>query len=314
MLFRSKPAGETPLTALHIVDIMERAGLPKGVLNVVLPEKVGPQISKMLHDPRVKNLSFTGSTEVGKILLKEAADQVIRCSMELGGNAPVIVLDDGRKLALVSPHLIPKLALCDPELTLDLPAAMTAGTGMDAMAHCIETFVAPSINPPAEAIARDGMIKVFNYLERAVHGGHDRDARWNMMMAAMEGAMAFQKGLGAVHALSHPLGALKSPRLHHGTLNAIFLPPVLRFNGPVLGDKLQRLATVFAVKADIDAIAKVIEDLNRRIGLPQKLSELGVDRSQFDSIASQALLDHCHATNPRQATHADYVKILEDVY
>lgn len=230
------------------------------------------------------------------------------------GRGAVIVLDDGRKLALVSPHLIPKLALCDPELTLDLPAAMTAGTGMDAMAHCIETFVAPSINPPAEAIARDGMIKVFNYLERAVHDGHDRDARWNMMMAAMEGAMAFQKGLGAVHALSHPLGALKSPRLHHGTLNAIFLPPVLRFNGPVLGDKLQRLATVFAVKADIDAIAKVIEDLNRRIGLPQKLSELGVDRSQFDSIASQALLDHCHGTNPRQATHADYVKILEDVY
>jgi len=157
------------------------------------------------------------------------------------GRGAVIVLDDGRKLALVSPHLIPKLALCDPELTLDLPAAMTAGTGMDAMAHCIETFVAPSINPPAEAIARDGMIKVFKYLERAVHDGQDRDARWNMMMAAMEGAMAFQKGLGAVHALSHPLGALKSPRLHHGTLNAIFLPPVLRFNGPVLGEKLESL-------------------------------------------------------------------------
>lgn len=104
------------------------------------------------------------------------------------GRGAVIVLDDGRKLALISPHLIPRLALCDPELTLGLPSGVTAGTGMDAIAHCIETYLAPSMNPPAEAIALDGLGRAWKHLERAVNDGHDREARWNMMMAAMEGA------------------------------------------------------------------------------------------------------------------------------
>src|SRR5690606_20426319 len=126
--------------------------------------------------------------------------------------------------------LLPKVALCDPELTLGLPPGLTAATGMDAMAHCIETFLSPLVNPPAEAIALDGLAKASAHIERAMRNGQDRDARWNMMMAAMEGAMAFQKGLGAVHALSHPLGALPGLKLHHGTLNAVLLPAVLRFN------------------------------------------------------------------------------------
>ena len=114
------------------------------------------------------------------------------------GRGSVMVMDDGRKLGVISPHLIPKLALCDPDLTLGLPPGLTAATGLDALTHCVETFLSPAINPPAEAIALDGAARVAGHLRRAVADGGDREARWNMMMAAMEGAMAFQKGLGAV--------------------------------------------------------------------------------------------------------------------
>jgi 4-hydroxybutyrate dehydrogenase len=144
----------------------------------------------------------------------------------------VIIMDSGRKLAIGSPYLIPKLALIDPELTLGLPPHLTAGTGMDAFTHNIECFLSNAVNPPADSIALDGLEKAWKYVERATRDGQDREARYNMAMAAMEGAMVFQKGLGAVHALSHPTGGLKGYRLHHGTLNAIYLPAVLRFNDP----------------------------------------------------------------------------------
>lgn len=230
------------------------------------------------------------------------------------GRGAVIILDDGRKLALLSPNLLPKLAVCDPELTLDLPARITAGTGMDAIAHCIETYLAPSINPPAEAIALDGLERAVGHLERAVRDGHDREARWNMMMAAMEGAMAFQKGLGAVHAMSHPLGGLPQPRLHHGTLNAIFLPPVLRFNRPAAGEaKYDRLARVMGLGSG-NAVADFIAGLTERVGLPTRLKDLGVPASVLPDIAAGALKDHCHLTNPRTATEADYRALLAEAY
>lgn len=230
------------------------------------------------------------------------------------GRGAVIVLDDGRKLALISPHLVPRLALCDPELTLGLPGAVTAGTGMDAIAHCIETFLASAINPPAEAIAIDGLTRAWGNLERAVRDGQDREARWNMMMAAMEGAMAFQKGLGAVHALSHPLGGLKSPTLHHGTLNALFLPPVIRFNAPVVGNKMEKLAAIMGVAPSAEAVADAVAGLNARLGLPPNLKAMGVPAGILDEIAEMARKDHCHGTNPREASVADYRAILEQAY
>ena len=132
------------------------------------------------------------------------------------------------KLGFASPNNIPKRAICDPELTLGLPKGLTAATGMDAVAHCVETFISPVINPPAEGIAFEGLRRAIGFIERAVADGNDREARWEMMMAAMLGAMSFQKGLGAVHAISHPLGGMQEPRLHHGTLNAVVMPAVLR--------------------------------------------------------------------------------------
>ena len=229
------------------------------------------------------------------------------------GRGSVIILDDGRKLGFLSPHLLPKVALCDPELTFGLPPMLTAATGMDAVAHCVETFLAPAINPPAEAIAIDGLTRAAAHIERATGNGQDRDARWNMMMAAMEGALAFQKGLGAVHALSHPLGALHDLKLHHGTLNAVLLPAVLRFNRPNVGDKLTRVgrAMGFAEGADVP---QAVADLNRRLGLPAGLQAMGVPRDALAQIAEAAPKDHCHATNPRPASVSDYRAILEEAY
>ena len=227
------------------------------------------------------------------------------------GRGAVIIMRDGRKLGIGSPHLIPSVALCDPELTLSLPSGLTAGTGMDAIAHCIETFIAPANNPPAEAIALDGLRRASRHIERAVADGGDREARWQMMMAAMEGAMAFQKGLGAVHALSHPLGSLEDLKLHHGTLNALFLPPVLRFNRPSIGDKWDRLAETMGLAPGTD-VAATVGALNARLGLPATLRAMGVAEQVLPAIAEAATHDHCNPTNPRPAGRGEYLALLRE--
>jgi alcohol dehydrogenase class IV len=227
------------------------------------------------------------------------------------GRGAVIIMRDGRKLGIGSPHLIPSVAICDPELTFGLPPGLTAGTGLDAIAHCIETFIAPAKNPPAEAIALDGLRRASRHIERAVADGADREARWEMMTAAMEGAMAFQKGLGAVHALSHPLGSLEDLKLHHGTLNALFLPPVLRFNRPSIGDKWDRLGEAMGLKPGGD-VAAAIGALNARLGLPANLRAMGVPEQVLPAMAEAATRDHCNPTNPRAASRDDYFALLRE--
>ena len=164
----------------------------------------------------------------------------------------IVIVDDHRKLGFHSWHLVPKTAICDPELTLGLPPLLTAATGMDAIAHCMETFMAPPFNPPADGIALDGLTRGWAHIERATRDGADREARLNMMSASMQGAMAFQKGLGCVHSLSHSLGGV-NPRLHHGTLNAMFLPAVIRFNAPAESmqkeKRLDRMAHAMGLSA-----------------------------------------------------------------
>ena len=221
------------------------------------------------------------------------------------GRAALITLRDGRKLGFIAPHMIPKVAICDPDLTVGLPAGLTAATGMDALTHCIETFISPRDNVPGDAIAIDGAGRAMKWIEKAVADGSDRDARWNMMMASLQGGLTFQKGLGAVHGMSHPLGGLKDPVLHHGTLNAVILPAVLRYNAEHVGDKYERLAAAMALPAGTD-LAEAIEALNRRLGLPSSLREMGVTDEVIPRMVEGAVADHSTASNPRPVDAAGY--------
>ncbi|AEG93081.1 iron-containing alcohol dehydrogenase [Ramlibacter tataouinensis] len=224
----------------------------------------------------------------------------------------IIIVQDGRKLGFHSWHLVPKAAICDPELTLGLPPRLTAATGMDAIAHCMETFMSAAVNPPADGIALDGLERGWAHIERATRDGSDREARFQLMSASMQGAMAFQKGLGCVHSLSHSLGGA-DPRLHHGTLNALFLPAVVRFNAqaePVRKERrLERMAHAMGLASAGD-VPEAIRDMNARLGLPQGLAEIGVQRSLFPKVIEGALADHCHKTNPRLASAQDYEAML----
>ena len=225
----------------------------------------------------------------------------------------LIIVDDHRKLGFHSWHLVPKTAICDPELTLGLPAGLTAATGMDAIAHCMETFMSAAFNPPADGIALDGLERGWANIERATRDGSDREARLNMMSASMQGAMAFQKGLGCVHSLSHSLGGV-DPRLHHGALNAMFLPAVVRFNAQAESvqkdHRLVRMARVMGLASGSE-IPDAIKAMNARLGLPTGLAAMGVRRDWFDRIIQGALADHCHNTNPRLASVEDYTEMLE---
>jgi len=225
----------------------------------------------------------------------------------------ILIVDDHRKLGFHSWHLVPKTAICDPELTLGLPPMLTAATGMDAIAHCMETFMAPAFNPPADGIGLDGLTRGWAHIERATRDGSDREARLNMMSASMQGAMAFQKGLGCVHSLSHSLGGV-DPRLHHGTLNAMFLPAVIAFNAQAESmhkdRRLERMAHAMGLASGSD-IGLAVKDMNARLGLPAGLRDMGVTPALFDAVIQGAMADHCHKTNPRIATPQDYRAMLE---
>ena len=227
------------------------------------------------------------------------------------GRAALLTLADGRKLGFISPHLIPKRAISDPALTLGLPAWLTAATGLDALSHCLETFLSPRINPPAEAIGLDGAGRIWRHIGRAVSDGKDLNTRGEMMMGALEGGLSFQKGLGAVHALSHALGGLPGLTLHHGTLNAILMPIVVRFNAGHVGDKLERLKAAMGLPQGAD-LADELDRLNRDIGIPAGLAELGVGEAMFPWLVERALADHSTPTSPRTPTAEDYRGLLKE--
>jgi len=223
----------------------------------------------------------------------------------------LIVMNDGRKLIFASPHLMPNAAICDPELTIGLPPVLTAGAGMDALTHCIEAILSPINDPPAEAVGIDGIEKIIKEesLIRACKDGQDKDARWSMMMASTEGAMAFSKGLGAVHSMSHAIGADQELGLHHGTLNAVILPTVLRFNQDHVGNKYSRIARAMGMNESIN-LATEIEKLNEKIGMPSNLSEMGVTEDMIPDLIAHAMTDPSNITTPRVPSLQEWEKLF----
>ena len=252
-----------------------------------------------------------GSRKISKLPPMIAIPTTAGTGSEVSVGA-ITTLNNGRKETFASPFLIPDTAICDPDLTLGLPAGLTAATGMDAVTHCIEAVLTPAVNPPAEGVGYDGLNRAIKSgaLRRVVADGSDKDARWNMMMASYEGALAFTKGLGGVHALSHAAGRLKEKKLHHGTLNAIFLPHILRLHDGAAPEKYARLKFAMGLK-DNDNLGDAIEQLNADIGIPSSLSAIGVEASDGPGIVEYALADLAHHGNPRPVSQEDYEKIFE---
>ncbi len=252
-----------------------------------------------------------GAKHIGKIPPLIAIPTTSGTGSEVSVGA-VVILENGRKETIVSPNLIPATAICDPDLTLGLPQHLTAATGMDAVTHCIEAVLAPSINPPAEGIGYDGVTRALGggWLQRAVTDGSDADARWNMMMASYEGALAFVKGLGGVHALSHAAGRLEEKRLHHGTLNAVFLPHILRYHHGAADAKYGRLRIAMGLGGNAD-LADAIQTLNSDLGIPDNLKAMGLGLEDQQGIVDYALKDLAHFGNPKAMGADDYAKVYE---
>jgi alcohol dehydrogenase class IV len=255
--------------------------------------------------------SQRGTRLIGKVAPIVAIPTTSGTGSEVSVGA-VVILESGRKETIISPHLIPPVALCDPEMTLGLPALLTAATGMDAVTHCIEAVLAPGVNPPLEAIGYDGVERAVKegWLEKAVKDGSDRDARWHMMMASLEGALAFAKGLGAVHALSHASGRLPGLRLHHGTLNALYLPAVLRYSEGSAPEKYERLKRCMGLKTTAD-LADAISDLNTKLGLPSGLGKLGVTSDMIEDIVKYSISDLAHFTAVKKPTADEYAALVQ---
>lgn len=235
---------------------------------------------------------------------------------EVGRGALIQLPANGRKTAILSPKLLPDTALCDPELTRSLPPHLTAGTGMDAFTHGVESYLSTMFHPICDGIALEGLRYVFKGLEPAVIDGGDMAARRSLMIGALLCGIAFHKGLGIVHALSHALGSFG--RVHHGTLNAILLPHALRFNRPAGEARMASLAAQLGLGQRGDAAGHLIalaELVLARLPLPRKLGAIdGLDRDRIPEYARLAMLDHCRRTNPRPCTAADLETLLEHAW
>jgi alcohol dehydrogenase class IV len=227
---------------------------------------------------------------------------------EVGRSSVVIV--DGKKAVFFHPALLARLAILDPELTVGLPPKLTAATGADALTHCIESFTSPEFHPMCDGIALEGVRLIADALPRAVKSGNDIDARGKMLVAAMMGAVAFQKDLGAAHSLSHPLSSICG--LHHGTANALTLPVVMDYNASRKPGLYRRVGEAMGISGASDAQAiAAVRKLLREVGLPEGLRAHGVREDQLAALADQAFADPCHQTNPVPVTRDDLLRLYQ---
>ena len=216
-----------------------------------------------------------------------------------------------QKKIIFHPKFLPTVVICDPELTVGMPKFITAGTGLDAFAHCVEAYCSPHYHPMSQGMALEGMRLVKEYLPRAYSDGTDLEARSHMMSAAAMGATAFQKGLGAIHALSHPIGAIY--HTHHGTTNAVCMPAVLQFNKPAIKDTLAEAANYLGISGGFDGFCKFVDELNDSLAIPKSLAGLGIENPDIDRIVSGALIDPSTGGNPIKMTEENTRKLIIEI-
>ncbi len=229
---------------------------------------------------------------------------------EVGRASVITDTKEQVKKIIFHPQMMPSLVLLDPELTVALPKPITAATGMDALSHCLEAYCASSVHPMADGIAIEGMRLIKDNLVCAYHDGGSLEARTNMLIASSMGATAFQKGLGAMHALAHPLGALYDA--HHGRLNAILMPYILLANRPVIEEQIKRLANYLSISNGFDGFLDWIIQMRLELGIESCLAHIGIDNRQEERIANMATLDAAAGCNPIVFTEVQYQKILRD--
>lgn len=280
--------GGSPIDAAKLVVLRSKVALPFEELD----DNVGGDRHIPAGIPPVVALPTTAGT-----------------GSEVGRSGVLTVRSTGRKTVVFSPHLIPRIAILDPELTRTMPPKITAATGFDALTHCLEAYVSNGDHPMADAVALGGLELVARHLLDAVTRGDDLDARGGMMKAAMMGAVAFQKGLGACHSLAHPLSS--ECGLHHGLANALCLPAVVEFNESVAQDRLARVARIFGGNGSVGSCATALRELRARVGLPQSLEEVGVAREQLPRLSELAFKDACHGSNPRSCKQEDLFALYE---
>ncbi|MEZ5715983.1 MAG: iron-containing alcohol dehydrogenase [Paracoccaceae bacterium] len=215
---------------------------------------------------------------------------------EVGRASVITNSETHEKKIIFHPKVLPSIVISDPELTVGMPRAITAGTGMDAFAHCLEAYCSPHFHPMSQGIAIEGMRLVKAYLPRAYADGTDIEARANMLAAAAMGAVAFQKGLGAIHAISHPLGAVYGT--HHGTTNAVVMVEVLKFNRSAIEGRIEELANFLGISGGFDGFLNFVAGLNAQLGIPANLTELGVTAPDLDALTASALADPSVGGNP----------------
>ena len=341
LLVTDKGLANLPITQ-SALDIMAAAGLGRAIFADVDPNPNEINVAAGLKVYRAGQhdgvLAFGGGSglDLGKMLAfmtgqtrplwdfedigewwtranAEAIDPIIAVPTTAGtgsevGRASVITNSQtAEKKIIFHPKLLPSVVICDPELTVGMPNFITAGTGMDAFAHCLEAYCSPHYHPMSQGIALEGMRLVKDYLPRAFADGSDLEARAQMMSAAAMGATAFQKGLGAIHALSHPLGAMY--HTHHGTTNAVVMLPVLRANRPAIEDRLSAAADYLGIEGGFDGFYNFVAALITELGIPPTLTALGVVEPDIDAVVRAALTDPSAGGNPVKMTH-DNTKLL----
>lgn len=215
---------------------------------------------------------------------------------EVGRASIITKTDTAEKKIIFHPKMLPAVVICDPELTVGMPKFITAGTGLDAFAHCVEAYSSPHYHPMSQGIALEGMRLVKKYLPRAYEDGSDIEARAHMMSAAAMGSTAFQKGLGAIHALSHPIGAVH--HTHHGTTNAVCMPAVLQFNRDAIAERFDAAAAYLGIAGGFDGFCAYVDELNASMSIPKTLTELGVENPDLEKLTQAALKDPSTGGNP----------------